>query len=362
MEFCSKTEIGETNMGKIRLYEHPYTYARVCAMKNKLVKRDQYHRLLKMKVHEILKFLQETTYKQEVDELAISHAGAGAIETVLNKNMIRTLNKLKRISDGNLAIVIGKYLQRYDIYNIKTILRGLFTKSKPEKIESMLLTVGELKKTVLTNLIHKDSVEEGVELLQKMIPDLNMKKALEAYKENNNLFELENVLDHYYYNNLLAFAETIAGQGELFKIFLLHEIDILNIKTILRLKREKIEAREIEKYLFYGGARLDKKTLLKIIKIDDLGIIIERIKKAGYSKTLGNNMENSSLIDIENHLKHYLLERANLLMHQHTLSINVILGYLLAKEIETRNLKILVKGKRLGLEESFLERELVIAR
>jgi V/A-type H+/Na+-transporting ATPase subunit C len=350
-------------MGKLRLYEHPYTYARVCAMKSKLINRDQYNRLLKMKVHEILKFLQETTYKPEIDELAISHAGPGEIETVLNKNMVRTLNKLKRISDGNLAVVIGKYLQRYDVYNIKTILRGLFTKSNPEKIENMLLTVGELKKAVLLNLLKKESVEEGIGMVQKLLPDLDAKKALAGYKEKNNLFEIENVLDHYYYNNLLAFTENIAGQGELFKTFLLHEIDILNIKTILRLKREKVESQEIEKYLFFSGARLNKTILHKLVKMDDIGMIIERVKREGYSKSLsGDDFDNASLIDIENHLKHYLLQRANLLMHQHTLTINVILGYLLAKEIETRNLKVLVKGKKLSLNEAFLEREIVVAK
>lgn len=56
----------------------------------------------------------------------------------------------------------------------------------------------------------------------------------------------------------------------------------------------------------------------------------------------------------------YLLEKSILLQHQHPLSIDIILGYMFAKEIETRNLRVIAKGKQLGLSNEFIESQLVM--
>ncbi|MDO8642732.1 MAG: V-type ATPase subunit [Candidatus Woesearchaeota archaeon] len=357
---------------KLFIGDHPYTYARVCAMKGKLIGTEQYHRMLKMRTNEILKFLQETTYKREIDEMTVTHLGLRSAEAVLDKNLVRTLRKLKRISDGNLASVITKYLERYDIYNLKTVLRGKFTGSGEEKIEPMLLNVGKINKAVLLNLIKRDHIDDMIGEIPHILgaglsPEsarelsIHVKAARDAFKKHNNLFEIENVLDHHYYATMLEFSKRIAGQGDVFKTFLLHEIDVLNIKTLLRLKREKMHPAEIEKYLIFSGATLSRETLRRLLKINSLEELVEEIKKRGYCKRVDMDRlkKEGSLIDIETHLQHYLLEKANLLLHQHLLTVNVILGYMLAKEIEVRNLKILIKGKGLGLPEEYLGRELI---
>ncbi|MBI4150085.1 ATP synthase A1 subunit C [Candidatus Woesearchaeota archaeon] len=347
---------------KVHLGTHPYTYARVSAMKSKLLRKEDYTKLLKMKVNEIAKFLQETEYKKEIDEMAVSFSGIDLIEASLNKNIIRAFDKLKRISEGDLKLLIDAYLHRKDIMNLKTIFRGKFTKTNPSYVELLLVPVGLLHKDYLLALLKKESIED----IAKTIRFIDLSQAVKAFKENNNLFEIENQLDRYYYNTLLAFTKCIPGQGTLFKAFLENEIDILNIKTILRLKREGITSKEIEHYLFFSGARLKKHDLLKLTNLPDLTAVIASLKKHGYAKLLDEGEEKlkkeKSLIDIEIHLNHYLLDRAALLLHQHPLSIDVILGYMFAKEVEIRNLKTLIKGKQLGLDEDFISRELVIHR
>ena len=65
------------------------------------------------------------------------------------------------------------------------------------------------------------------------------------------------------------------------------------------------------------------------------------------------------MITLETELYKYLLQQSILLLHQHPLSVDVILGYMFAKDIEIRNVKIIVKGKQLGLNEEFIENQLV---
>src|SRR3989344_3714682 len=102
---------------KIGLGFYHYTYARVSAMKGKLLKPEDYHKLLKMKLAEITKFLEESEYKKEIDELSLQHRGAELLELALNRKFQRAFEKLKRISPESLGTVVNAYLIRRDVWN-----------------------------------------------------------------------------------------------------------------------------------------------------------------------------------------------------------------------------------------------------
>lgn len=353
--------------GTLHLGTYPYTYARVSAMKSKLIKKDDYQKLLKMRVAEIAKFLQETEYKREIDELAVSQLGIHHVESALNKNLVRAFRKLKKIAEGNLRIIIEEYLKRKDISNLKSIFRGKFTNADEKYVESLLVPAGSFSRTYLMLLFKKENVEE----IAKSIPFVDLKEAVARFKEQHSLFDIENALDRYYYSEILEFSKHIPEQGNLFRTFLEHEIDVLNIKTILRLKREHFDSREIEKYLFFSGARIKKHALLAMTRMADANEVVAALKKAGYGSSLGSrtgagsdagSQDDGMLMDLELQLNHHLLDRAALLLHQNPLSIDVILGFMFAKEIEIRNLKTIIKGKQLGLDEAFMARELVYAK
>jgi V/A-type H+-transporting ATPase subunit C len=103
--------------------------------------------------------------------------------------------------------------------------------------------------------------------------------------------------------------------------------------------------------------------MILLASLDDLDKLSEALKKTEYKNVIAKGIEefkkNNSLITLEIELYKYLLKQSILFMHQHLLSIDVILGYMFAKDIEVRNLKIIIKGKQLGLSEEFIERQLI---
>ncbi|MDD2614129.1 MAG: V-type ATPase subunit, partial [Methanosarcina sp.] len=54
---------------------YPYAVTRVRAMKSKLLPKESYPRLLNMGIDEITRFIQESEYKNDVDELAMKYSG-----------------------------------------------------------------------------------------------------------------------------------------------------------------------------------------------------------------------------------------------------------------------------------------------
>ncbi|MFC1754734.1 ATP synthase A1 subunit C [Thermoproteota archaeon] len=348
--------------GKLHLVEAPYTYARISVMRSRLVKKDDYNRLMKMKLNDITRFLQETDYRKEIDEMGVNYSGVELVELALNKNLVKTFLKLKRIAEyDDLRRVMEEYMKRRDIWNIKTILRGKFIGEDEQKIKDLLIPIGEFNEKFLDEFMKKDSVEEMIKSLKFLGKD-NINDALDFFKETKSLFAIENMLDDIYYTNALEFSKRMPRQGAFFRRFIENEVDTINIITILRLKKEGMKKEDIMKFVIYPGGRIRKNRLLNLAKSEDIGSMVSILGKMGYEKVLKDVYEKSKkdISSIEIKLNKHLLDRAILLLHKHPLSVDVILGYMFAKEIEISNLRTIIKGKQLGLSEEFIEKGIVI--
>ena len=82
---------------KLEFGTYPYTYARTTVMKSLLFRKDDYQKMLKMDFNEITKFLQDSNYKNEINELSREHSGADLIELALNKSLSGSFKKLMRV-------------------------------------------------------------------------------------------------------------------------------------------------------------------------------------------------------------------------------------------------------------------------
>lgn len=347
---------------KIKLGFYPYTYVRTVVMRALLFRKEDYGKMLKMGFSEIAKFLQESNYRKEINALAAEHSGADLLELALNKNLAESFKKLIRISSPELALLIKEYIKRKDVEDIKTILRGRFTNTNEKAVADSITAAGTLSYDFLMLLLKKESIEEI--LKGNKIVDFDLfKNAVKDLNETNSLTGIENVFDKYYYGSIMQFSNRLPREGALFRNFLLKEIEILNILTLFRLKKAKFGKDIAKEFIILSGDRLTDSKITDLIDIDDLDELSKAFQKTEYKNVIAKGIEEfkktGSLITIETEFYKHLLKQSILFMHQHPLSIDVILGYMLTKDIEIRNLRIIIKGKQLGLKEDFIESQLV---
>ncbi|MBI2557757.1 ATP synthase A1 subunit C [Candidatus Woesearchaeota archaeon] len=347
---------------RIKLGFYPYTYVRTAIMRSLLFKREEYNKMLKMSFSEIARFLQESHYKKEINDLAAQHSGADLLELALNRNLAESFKKLIRTSPNELGILIKEYAKRKDIEDIKTILRGKFTNTDEKVISNSITGAGTLSYDFLLSLLKKGSIEDI--LKSNGIVDFNMlKEGLKHLNEKNNLVSVENAFDKYYYSNLIQFSGILPKEGALFRNFLIHEAVILNMLALIRLKKAKLEKKLVESFIIPTGDKLIDSKTMALANVEDLDELSRVLAKTEYrdiiTKGIGEFKKSGSLIALEAELYKYLLRQSALFMHQHPLSIDVILGYMFAKDIEARNLRIIIKGKQLGLSEDFIGSQLV---
>jgi len=344
---------------KLKLGFYPYTYVRTSVMKSLLFKKEDYHKMLKMGFNEIAKFFQDSHYKKEINELAREHSGADLLELALNRNLSASFKKLIRISPYGLGLLISEYIKRKDIEDIKTILRGKFTNTREALILNSLTAAGTLSYDFLASLLKKGTIEEILKN-NKIVEFSSLKEGLKDLNEKKRLVSIENALDRHYYNSLIRFSRYLPKEGALFKDFLLKEVEILNILTLLRLKKTKLDKEAIKSFIIPGSKASRIKRLADVDDLEELSRALEATEyKDIIIKGIREFKKNDSLIALETELYKHLLKHSTLLLHQHPLSVDVILGYMFAKDIEVRNLKIIIKGNQLGLSEEFIESQLV---
>ncbi len=344
---------------KLRLGKYPYTYVRTAVMKSLLFRKPDYDKMLKMGFSEIAKFMQDSNYKKEISELASSHSGADLLELALNKNLAYTFKKLIRISPKELGLIVREYAKRKDIDDLKTIIRGKFTNTDEKAVFDSITSAGTLSREYQHELIKKESIEQVLKYNKTMDFTL-LEKGLSYLKEKNSLAMIENTLDRYYFNNLVEFLRLLPQEGALFRKFLAMEVEVLDILTLLRLKKSKIE--NAKDFIITSRGLISPK-ITRMAELDDLDALLKALEGTYYKKAIDKGIEDfkntGSLITLETELYKYLLKQSSLLLHQHPLSVDIILGFMLAKDIEIRNLRILIKGKQLGLSEEFIEKQLV---
>ena len=347
---------------KLKLGFYPYTYVRTVVMRSLLFKRDDYIKMLKMSYSEIAKFMQESSYKKDINALAASYSGSDLLELAINRNLSETFKKLLRISMEELGILVKEYARRKDMDDLKTILRGKFTNTDKKTIERSLTAAGNFSMGFLTELMGKENVEQILKS-SNVIDQEKTKALLINFEKEKNLVQIENTLDKLYYLGILKFADSLSEEGVLFKEMIVKEVEIMNILTLVRLMREKLPAKEISDFLIMSGSREIDSRISTIARAETLEEIEKIMTRTEYAEIFEEGMEEyrkkGSLIKLETGLSKYLLNKSVSMIHLNLLSVDTIIGFMFAKEIEARNMKILIKGKQLGLQEDFIIGQLI---
>ncbi|HID42478.1 MAG TPA: V-type ATP synthase subunit C, partial [Archaeoglobaceae archaeon] len=167
--------------------------------------------------------------------------------------------------------------------------------------------------------------------------------------------EIEDELYRIYYSRILRISpENLALK--LFIDFIKMEIDIKNVKTILRLKVDDVPSEDIIKRTIPGGYQIDFDEARKLAAMP-----MDELKKALEGYWLWKDIElNGELSKVENKLDALHIKAIAKKSNGYPLSILPVLHFMNLKKIEADNLRILGWGKWEGIPNESLEEQLVI--
>jgi len=341
---------------------YEYVTARARSRRAALFDADDYRRLVRMGTGEIARFMEETEYEEEMNELGARYSGVDLIEYALNRNLAKHFDDLLGFAEGRLYSYLANYLRKFDAWNVKTVVRGLYAESDPQDVEDDLIRAGEFSADRLDRLLNAESVEAVVETLEDTIVGEPMQEAYPDYEDTGVLVPLENAIDRAYYRLLLDGIPDEPDEGtRLYVQFLRAEIDFRNVRNALRLARSGADIDPAEYYI--PGGRLFEEGGLRAL-VDNEDALVERLRQSPYGGDLDEALAEletaESLIEFELALERALLEYSSRLSNRYPLSVSPILAYVLAKEREVDNIRAIARGREAGLTEEEIEAELVI--
>lgn len=347
--------------------DYGYPNARIRAMKSYLLDRIFYERLLDLEeISSVILALGKTPYKEDVEEATLQHAGVKGVEEALRANIANTYNKILGMVEKDSKELVKVLLGRWDVYNIKTILRGKHVGAKSEEIMESLVPAGELKESLLLKLVKQPDLKIVIDLLATWgVPySKPLTENFPAYAKNRDLVKLELALDKFYFAYALAETKRKSLNHRLVNQVLVREIDTVNIMTVLKTVKEEIEAELAEGLFIEGGKEIEKNRFLNMAKSKDVDELIKRLSGTSYFQILSKNLkraiETGNISVLQRGLEEFSIKKGIDMFKADPLSIALIIGYLSAKYNEMVNLRIIIRGKEAGMPSNKIREALVI--
>ena len=340
---------------------YAYTVARVKAKKSALLKEDAYSKMLMMSLPEISRFISESGYQKEITELTGKYNGVDLIEHATYANMANLFKGILDSAEGELKDMIAADLERWDAWNLKVILRGKSYGLDMEQMKEDLVPAGKLGLAQLETLMGYGSEEEIIQAYGKFVDLAIPQNVLATYGEEKNLAVIEDYLDKAYYERLLLNVDPSSRPKRLFQDFIRNEIDITNLETILKLKKEGITGDVILGYYIPGGAQIDKKLATQLANADSVSAMANDLAQLAFYEDIKDALDDSkSLKDIVAALTKYHRKQAKTFTHLYPLSVIPVIDFMIHKETEVNNIRIIARGIESGLDKEIIKGLLVV--
>lgn len=335
-------------------------------MRQRLLDSDFYEGLVELEDFDhMVQTLQQTPYKEEIQKAVLRKSGAAAIDEALKHNLTHTYRKVLSFLSPEGQVLATTLLGRWDIHNIKTILRGIHMHIDPEEIFDSLLPAGQLEEIELEELAKQEDVKSCIDLLATWGISYGrpLTKEVAHYFENEDLSFLELALDKYYFKYSLRRVNTMGRNGLMVKDILQSQIDIVNLLTLLRLQKSKQPEEEVERLFIPWGKEIALERFLALSQKEDVDDVVDGLVDTVYGQILEGAMmkyvEQGSLAALERALETYFVQKGAGMSAGDPLGVGIVVGYMWAKNNEITNLRIIVKGRTVGMPEKRIREELI---
>jgi V/A-type H+/Na+-transporting ATPase subunit C len=344
-----------------------YANARLRGMRSHLLPAEFYERLIEAPdVAQVVKDLMETEYKVDLEGEVVHGFTAGVIDEALKQNMVRVYRKVLSFVHPQARKLLSTLLGRWDVFNIKTILRGAHNHVAFDEIKMSFFPAGYLGSDELEALARIDDVRAVIDTMAMwgLVYAAPLRRAYPDYARDNDLAPLELALDLQYAQWADSRLVGEAVDVEISRRILGMQIDTANLVMVFRLLKADTESINAKKYFLEGGRVIRRDLYLELSKFSDVDEVLDRLKGSPYSEALDaaalRYLEMASIPVFERELEELLMRRALMAGVKDPHGVGVAIAFLYGKHNEITNLRIVVKGKAVGMPADRVREELIL--
>ena len=292
--------------------------------------------------------LDDTDYRQQLAGIQREEeVDMVEVENAFRDNSNSRYLEILKMVPKERKETIRRVLQRAEVWDLKAIVTAIHNKTPKEERLKELMPSPTMPRERLEMLASAENFEQLLEFLKESEYFSVLSEALGEYEERG-LIPLLSAFDRYYYTSLWREVLRVKTQRSILKSLVGCEIDIVNLKLILRLKREGVNPEEIDRYLIRPSHMLTEGMLRAMVVAEDIRLAVDVVSRTPYGKILLEvlpQIETQGLSAAERALDEMQLKVFRWLALTKLFSIAPVFSYVRLKENEMKNLRTIIRLK-----------------
>ncbi|AEH07410.1 V-type ATP synthase subunit C [Methanothermococcus okinawensis IH1] len=315
-----------------------YVNARVRSMESRLLDEHKLNELIESAgITELIGLLEDTDYAPYITDASNDAMG---IEKALNTHMAHVYQTLSEMSPSKSKKILSLFEKKFDVKNIKTLLRAKYVGLNAEETFKLLIPLGTIPENKLRELCETKTIEELLNGLEGTEYSKILSNEAANYEQTGKLIPFELALDKYILENLWKSVGTEGTNEDIFKEFIGAIVDIENLKVILRGKADGLSSEDILNYISNVGYELAPWKLKELAESESIEGIISSLEGTKYGDIISENLEEyektKSVYVFEKALDKYVAKVGKKLSLRQPFGVGPIIGLITSKEQEIK--------------------------
>lgn len=310
-----------------------YTQAisRLKVLETRLIERTKMDRMIDSPTAEdALKILQESEYSIHLGKIK----RAEEYEVLLKDELKRVYSLMYEVTPVKLLIDIMSV--RYDYHNLKVLLKaGQLNTS----LDYLLVDVGTIPTEKMKSYLENEQYVDFPPIMRE-----GLERTIAKYQAEKDPQLIDILLDTTMYRHMLALAKDL--DEPFISNYLKISVDLINLKTLFRVKKQNKERDFLETVLLPGG-QLDRDVFINGLH-ETMDSLTQRLSYTDYFNVLRLSVEDfakTGRINIFEKLSDDFLMEFVKKSKFISFGPEPLLAYLIAKETEIKNIRIIMVGK-----------------
>ncbi|MDD3530384.1 MAG: V-type ATPase subunit [Gallionellaceae bacterium] len=235
------------------------------------------------------------------------------------------------------------WIERFEVSNVKSLIRARMAGDSAAATAARLLDLGDFARLDTEALMRAEDVAELLRRLERTTYAEIVRNARLAFEESQDPFILDATLDRAYYDGLIRRARALdAGLDGLMADL----IDRINLVWLLRYRfNYGLPPAQVYYLLLTSGYRLSPSLLRVLVGRDDIAAVL-----AGLPEALARPLAGAGTIaEIAARLERHAFDRAFKILAGGSQALVRAMAYLILREAGLRDLRGILRGRRLGL-------------
>lgn len=335
----------------LAIFEFSHIYTKISAKVGNMLDEDDYDELINKKsVTEIAAYLKEhTNYADLLSDINVNKIHRSQLEQVFERDILSEAIHLMKFSSGNVDHYLKLFIIKYEIENLKMIIRVLNANDSIESISDSVFRLGKYSTVDIDKLLTSRNMEDFLNNISGTQYHNIISPVLQD--ENINMFNVEMALDMYFFSMIYK-ADKRYFNSTNHKVIIQtmgKELDLINMLWIYRCKKYyNLQPEMIYRYLIPYSNNIKKDMISKMIETESIDELLKIYSKTTYAWVF--EPENDHYYD--KRFWEYILSAYYKTFKTNPFSIASIVFYMHYKEVELKNLVTIVECIRYNIPKN----------